>query len=220
LPHARPLSAILFDWDGTLLDSADATFRSYQLLFASFGIGFDRARFSETYSPDWYRTYAAVELARERWAEADRRWIELYAAEAPGLISGAAEAVVRLRAAGLATGLVTSGSRARVERDLKGLGAEHLFDVLVCSEDTSRKKPHPEPLWLALERLSVAPHGAACVGDSPEDIEMARSAGVFSVAVAGAFPNREALQAALPDILARDLAHAVDTLIAHGTIGP
>jgi pyrophosphatase PpaX len=147
-------------------------------------------------------------------AEADRRWIELYAAEAPGLVSGAAEAVARLRAAGLATGLVTSGSRARVERDLRGLGAEHLFDALVCSEDTSRKKPYPEPLWLALERLSVAPHEAACVGDSPEDIEMARSAGVFSVAVAGAFPNREALKAVSADFCAATLGEAVERLAA------
>jgi pyrophosphatase PpaX len=208
------LSAVFFDWDGTLLDSAEATFRSYRQLFALFHIDFDRARFEQTYSPDWYRTYAAVELPQARWKEADERWIELYASEAPGLIAGAADALARLRAAGLSTGLVTSGSRARVERDLAKHGAAHLFDVLVCSEDALKKKPDPEPLRLALERLCVAPQEAACVGDSPEDVLMARSAGVFSVAIAGAFPNREALRKASADLWAESLSQAAAHLAA------
>ncbi|HEY6929112.1 MAG TPA: HAD family hydrolase [Thermoanaerobaculia bacterium] len=211
---SRHLTAVLFDWDGTLLDSADATFRSYQKLFGSFGIGFDRSRFAETYSPDWYRTYEAVALAREHWSTADSRWLDLYAAEAPDLIAGAAEAIERLRSAGLSTGLVTSGSRGRIERDLAKLGVARLFDVLVCSEDAPRKKPHPDPLRLALERLSVPSHEAACVGDSPEDVEMARAAGVFSVAIAGAFPNHEALKKSAADLFASTLAEAVGHLSA------
>ena len=151
------LQAVLFDWDGTLLDSAEATFRTYQTLFASFGIAFDRARFRDTYCPDWYRTYAALELPRNLWEQADARWIELYGREIPALVAGAAESVARLRSAGLATGLVTSGSRGRVARDLEQLKAAHLFDVLVCCEDAARKKPHPDPLEAALERLSVEP---------------------------------------------------------------
>ena len=213
-PQSRKLSAVLFDWDGTLLDSADATFRSYQKLFGSFGIGFDRARFAETYSPDWYRTYEAVELPKHRWPEADSLWIALYAVEEPGLIAGALEAVRRLRAAGLSTGLVTSGSRGRIERDLAKLGVAPLFDVLVCSEDAPRKKPHPDPLRLALERLSVSSHEAACVGDSPEDVQMARAAGVFSVAIAGAFPNHEALRRSSADLWASTLDEAAQHLAA------
>jgi HAD superfamily hydrolase (TIGR01549 family) len=214
LPRSCRLAAVLFDWDGTLLDSADATFRSYQKLFGSFGIGFDRARFAETYSPDWYRTYEAVALPQERWREADSRWIELYAAEEPRLISDAVQAVERLRSAGLSTGLVTSGSRGRVELDLEKLGVAALFDVLVCSEDAPRKKPHPDPLRLALDRLSLESREAACVGDSPEDIEMARSAGVFSVAIAGAFPNHEALRKSPADLFASTLAEAAGHLSA------
>ena len=210
----RRLRAVLFDWDGTLLDSAEATFRSYQRLFGSFGIDFDRERFAETYSPDWYRTYTAVALSREHWPVADARWLELYAAEEPVWIAGAAEAVALVRAAGLSTGLVTSGSRLRVERDLAKLSAAALFDVLVCSEDAAHKKPHPDPLKRALERLAIGPGEAACVGDSPEDIEMARAAGVFSVAIAGAFPNREALEASAADFQTATLDAAARHLIS------
>ena len=211
---SRRLRAVLFDWDGTLLDSAEATFRSYQKLFGSFGIEFDRARFAATYSPDWYRTYAAVALSREHWPAADARWLELYAAEEPSLISGAADAVTLVRAAGLSTGLVTSGSRARIERDLSKLSAATLFDVLVCSEDAAHKKPHPDPLNRALARLGVSPEHAACIGDSPEDVEMSRAAGVFSVAIAGAFPNHEALKASGADFQTATLAAATRHLIA------
>jgi len=211
---SRRLRAVLSDWDGTLLDSAEATFRSYQKLFGSFGIAFDRARFAETYSPDWYRTYAAVALAREHWTAADSRWLELYAAEEPSLISGAVEAVALVRGAGLAIGLVTSGSRKRVESDLGKLGAASLFDVLVCSEDAAHKKPHPDPLNRALARLGIGPEHAACVGDSPEDIQMARAAGVFSVAIAGAFPNREALKASAADLSTTTLDAAARHLVS------
>ncbi len=59
----------------------------------------------------------------------------------------------------------------------------------------------------------MAAREAAYVGDSPEDVEMARSAGVFSVGIAGGFPNRKALAAASPDLWAPDLAAAADSLL-------
>jgi phosphoglycolate phosphatase len=69
----------------------------------------------------------------------------------------------------------------------------------------AQKKPHPEGLVRCLESLGVEPGHAAYVGDSPEDIEMARAAGVRSVAIPGAYPNREALLAAKPDVILRSL---------------
>lgn len=111
LPQVR---AVLFDWDGTIVDSAEASFRCYERLFRSFDIAYDRGEFQRTYSPDWYRTYALLGLARERWSEADAMWLELYAGEKCALLAGAAEAVRSLREAGIPCGIVTSGSRGRV----------------------------------------------------------------------------------------------------------
>jgi HAD superfamily hydrolase (TIGR01549 family) len=210
----RPgLRAVLFDWDGTLLNSAESSFRVYVRLFTSFGLAFDRAHFEQTYSPNWYRTYSAVGLPESRWAEADDTWVRFYAEEETPLMSGALEALTRLREAGLLVGLVTSGGRERVARDLASLDVHAFFRTVVCSEDAARKKPHPEALLLALERLVVAPPEAAYVGDSPEDVEMARAAGVYSVGVPGGFPNRAALEAAAPDLFASDVTTAVGTLL-------
>jgi HAD superfamily hydrolase (TIGR01549 family) len=208
------LRAVLFDWDGTLVDSAEASFRAYVQLFAAYGIEFDRSRFAATYSPDWYRTYEAVGLANERWREADARWIELYGAQGVRLLPGAASGLARLRAAGLVLGLVTSGSRPRIERDLASFALDTAFEAVVCCEDVSARKPDPEPLVRALAGLAVHPYSAAYVGDSPEDVVMSRSAGVYVVGLEGGFPNVEALRAAAPDLLARDLSEAIDRLLS------
>ena len=209
----RP-AAVLFDWDGTLVDSAEASYRCYVRLFDSYGIGFDRARFESTYSPNWQRTYEAVGLARELWPEADRRWLEHYDGERTRLVPGAREALAQLEAAGVAQGVVTSGDRSRVSRELVDLEVDAYFKTVVYGGDTPRRKPHPEALLLALARMAVTPERAAYVGDSPEDVEMARAAGVRAVGVPGGFPNREALAASRPDVLAKDVTSAIDLLLA------
>jgi HAD superfamily hydrolase (TIGR01509 family) len=210
----RPLAAVLFDWDGTLADSAEASFRCYVDLFASYNLPFDRDTFQRTYSPNWHRTYEAIGLPRESWDEADGRWLARYCAEAIQLLPGAREALTRLRAAGLRRGLVTSGDGVRVGRELQSLDVAPFFEAVVCAEDIQHRKPHPEGLLLALDRLGVPPGAAAYVGDSPEDVEMARAAGVFAVGIPGSFPNRAALAAARPDLLAPSLEAAVQGLAA------
>jgi HAD superfamily hydrolase (TIGR01509 family) len=212
---ARPkaLRAVLFDWDGTLANTAEASYRCYEKLFGSYGIAFDRDAFRRTYSPNWHLTYSALGLAEERWPEADARWLTHYRDEVVLLVDGAREALARVRGAGLAAGLVTSGDRVRVARELAGLEVASLFAVVVCAEDTVRRKPHPEALLTALDRMTVKPQDAAYVGDSPEDVEMARAAGVFAVGIPGGFPNRETLAASRPDRMAETVAQAVDELI-------
>ena len=211
--RAPRLQAVLFDWDGTLVNTAEASYRCYEKLFGSYGIAFDRDAFRRTYSPNWHLTYSALGLAEERWAEADARWLEHYGEEEVALIEGAPDALRRVRGAGLRAGLVTSGDRLRVSRELAGLGVAALFDVLVCAEDTVRRKPHPEALLLALERMRLSPGEAVYVGDSPEDVQMAQAAGVTAVGVPGGFPNRESLAAARPDVLEASLARALDRVL-------
>ena len=208
----RP-QAVLFDWDGTLVNTAEASYRCYEKLFGSYGIAFDRDAFRRTYSPNWHLTYSALGLDQERWAEADARWLGHYCEEEVVLIEGAREALRRVREAGVRAGLVTSGDRVRVSRELADLGVAALFEVLVCAEDTVQRKPHPEALLLALERMRVPPGEAVYIGDSPEDVQMAQAAGVRAVGIPGGFPNREALAAARPDLLEATLAGALDRLL-------
>ncbi|HVS31765.1 MAG TPA: HAD family hydrolase [Thermoanaerobaculia bacterium] len=205
--------AVLFDWDGTLVDTADASYRCYVRMFADLGISFDRSHYAETYSPNWHHTYRCMSLPEEKWSEADAAWLRYFAEETPALISGAREALDVVAQRGFRRGIVTSATRARMARELVLLDLAHHFEHVVCGDDGPRRKPDPEALEVCLQRMGIEPAGAMYIGDSPEDIAMARAAGVFAVAVPGSYPNAAALSAAGPDLLARDLADALARLI-------
>jgi phosphoglycolate phosphatase len=213
IPDRSLVDAVLFDWDGTLVNSAEVSFRCFESVFRGYGIAFDRAAYAATYSPNWHRTYTAVGLPEDRWSEADSRWVASYLRETIPLMEGARDAVGRLVQAGLTVALVTSGDRVRVEKELAAHGLDRVFGVVVCGPDTANKKPHPEALLLALGTLGVPPGRAVYVGDSPEDVEMARNAGAWSIGVPGGFPNAAALERAKPDLFAERLSDAVDALI-------
>jgi len=208
----RPPRAVLFDWDGTLLDSAEATYRGYARLFGSYALPFDRASFARTYCPDWYRTYEAIGLPRAQWEEADRRWLDMYAESPADLLPGAREGLSRLARAGVPLGLVTSGQRERVAADLARLDLASVFTSVVCGSDLPERKPDPAPLRRALDEMRLAAGETAYVGDSPDDVHMARAAGAFAVAVPGGYPNRPALLASEPDLFTETLREALDRL--------
>ena len=172
------MDAVLYDWDGTLVDSAEQSFRCYEELFAGYGIRFDRDAYAATYSPNWHRTYVAVGLPEDRWTEADARWVERYGRDAIPLVAGARG---RPRAAPPPPASPRAWSPAATARGWSAscarTGLAERFAAVVCGSDPVRKKPDPEALLLALERMGVAPARAAYVGDSPEDVEMAKRAG-------------------------------------------
>lgn len=214
------LAAVLFDWDGTLVDSAEVSYRCFLRLFESYGLRFDREAFARTYSPNWILTYRAMGLPEPDWPEADARWVAYYQEERSSLLPGASEALTLLAERGKGRGLVTSGDRERVQGELQRFGLDGLFAAILCGQDVRNRKPHPEGLLLALDRMGVAPGEAAYVGDSPEDVEMARAAGVFSVGVPGAFPNRDALVASKPDLLAASIMEAVQAALGTAWLRP
>ena len=209
MTRSRNLRAVLFDWDGTLADTAQASFRSYVKMFADFGLQFDEEAYARTYSPNWHHTYRLMGLSENQWGDADVRWLRYFADETIHLIDGAREALDLLDRRRILRGIVTSGSRDRIVRELEHHNVGQHFVHVVCGTDVREKKPHPEALHLCLDTIGISPDETAYVGDSPEDVEMARAAGVVSVAIRGAYPNIDALLASRPDYLANSLADAV-----------
>jgi HAD superfamily hydrolase (TIGR01509 family) len=201
----RDVRAILFDWDGTLLNSVEGHTAAFLSMFRTFGIHWTLADLERHYSPDWYRVYRAAKLPRANWKRADRVWRTFYARHKSELMPGARAALESL-AARFTVGLVTSGDRARVRRELLRFGFAQLFRVRIYAESTERRKPHPDPLELALRRLRIEPGSAVYVGDSPEDILMAQRAGVRSVAVLGPFPTHAQLRASRASALIKRIS--------------
>jgi HAD superfamily hydrolase (TIGR01549 family) len=196
----KSLQGVLFDWDGTLIDSYSADSSAYLAMFREMGIPWGLEDLARHYSPDWYRVYRAAKLPRAQWDDADRAWRAQYAKHSPQLIAGARQVLVQLgRAHHL--GLVTSGDRDRVTRQLREFRLTRVFAARVCSGDTAQRKPHPAPLRLALRQLCLKPSVCVYVGDSPEDLQMAKNAGVRAIAVLGQFPTEKRLRAARPDFL-------------------
>jgi HAD superfamily hydrolase (TIGR01509 family) len=210
-PKNKILRGVLFDWDGTLIDSYAADSSAYLAMFREMGIPWGLEQLARHYSPNWYRVYRAAKLPRARWDDADRAWRAQYAKHSPRLIAGARQVLVRLgRAHRL--GLVTSGDRDRVTQQLRAFRLTRLFGARVCSGDTPEKKPHPAPLRLALGQLRLEPSACVYVGDSPEDLQMAKSAGVRAIAVLGPFPTEKRLRAAKPEFLLESIRELPEVL--------
>ena len=194
------IEGVLFDWDGTLIDSYHADTSAYLAMFKEMGISWGIEELEKNYSPNWYQVYRAAGLPRRRWEDADRVWRAHYVKHRPRLIAGARRVLAKLGAA-LPLGLVTSGDRDRVTRQLREFRLTTLFAARVCSGDTLRKKPHPEPLRLALRWMKLDPSVCVYVGDAPQDVEMAQRAGVHAIGVLGPFPTEKRLRAARPEFL-------------------
>jgi len=207
----RIIEGVLFDWDGTLINSYQADTSAYLAMFREMGIAWGLADLMKNYSPNWYQVYRAARLPRKRWEDADRLWRAHYAKHRPKLIAGARQVLASLHDAHC-LGLVTSGDRDRVARQLREFRLTALFAARVCSGDTLRKKPHPEPLRLALRQMELHPSACVYVGDAPQDVEMARRAGVRAIGVLGPFPTEERLRAACPEFLIGSIEELPDVV--------
>jgi pyrophosphatase PpaX len=216
VPSAKKsaIKGVLFDWDGTLLDSFQADSSAYTAMFREMGIAWGIEELSQHYSPNWYDVYRAAGLAEHHWDAADLSWRKNYAAHRPELIAGVREILLSVSQR-YQLGLVTSGDRDRVHRQLHEFQLFEAFRAKVCSGDTEHKKPHPEPLLFALHCIGLKAADCVYVGDSPEDVQMAKSAGVRVVGVLGPFPTERRLRAAEPHLLLSSLSElpaALETL--------
>jgi HAD superfamily hydrolase (TIGR01509 family) len=203
--NTRDILAVLFDWDGTLIDSWSADANAYLAMFGIFGIPWGMAEFERHYSPNWHRIYRAAAIPRHRWPEADAHWLRAYRKYQIHLLPGARRILETLRGQ-YKLGLVTSGHRDRVQPQLRLHKVTSFFAARVFCEDAARRKPDPAALRVVMACLRVDAAACVYVGDSPEDIEMAHRAGMRAVAVLGPSPTRRTVAAALPDGLLWSLA--------------
>ncbi len=194
------LEHVLFDWDGTLLDSFEADANAYKYMFEALGMSWSMAELKRHYSPNWHRVYRAARIPRAKWEEADRLWRLFYQKQLPKMQPGA-RTVLRTLDRRFKLALVSSGSRTRVRKQLREHNVSSMFLTKICSEDAPKRKPHPAPLRMALENLCALPQTSVYIGDAPEDIEMAHRAGMRAIGVLGGSPVPERLRAALPDAL-------------------
>ena len=196
---------ILFDLDGTLIDSIELILASHrhatlEVLGASppdevlrQGIGVPLLTQMRTL--DEPRADALVSAYRAFNHRMHDELLRPY----EGLI----ELCERLRDEGATLGVVTSKSLPVVEMAFARLAFAPLLDVVVSSDQTEHHKPRPEPILEALRRLGRDASGACYVGDSPFDLQAAHAAGVDGIGVTWGASSAEALRAEHPVAIAR-----------------
>lgn len=204
------ISTVLFDWDGTIVDSAHLGLAAYKQAFAEMNIDFCEQTYEANYSPNWHAVYEALGLPADQWDHADSLWRSHYDQQLPELLEGAANTLHTLRERGYRLGVVTSGNHDRVLRELAHFGLTDIFETLVCHEHITQRKPHPEGLQIALRNLSAKPEEAAYVGDAPEDIQMGKGSGVLTVAVLSNYPCGKRLLSSGPDIYLEQISRLPD----------
>ena len=197
------IRTVLFDLDGTLIDSVRLILDSYHHTLATHGLPprSDDEWLAGVGTPltvqfaDWRDDPATLQALIATYREYNLKHHDRMVTVYPGVV----EAVRALKEDGIATGLVTSKNRAGALRGLTLVQLEALMDVLVCADEVENPKPHPEPVEKAVRLLSADPRATVYVGDSVHDMLSGRAAGVRTAAVLWGPFGRAHLEGAQPD---------------------
>lgn len=208
-PRLTALEAVLFDLDGTVVDTIPHILASFRHATADvFGralpdaelmhhVGVPLARQMRYFTDD--------EAVAERLLSSYREFNHRTHDEMARLYPNTRTALDALRSAGLPMAIVTSKSRNMALRAIELFDLSAYFPVVVSADDTTSHKPDPLPVLQGMALLGVDPAHAVYVGDSPADIESGRAAGAATVGATWGVASRERLEAAGPDAIIDDI---------------
>lgn len=190
------IKAVLFDVDGTLVDSNDLHVLAWEEAFRAEGFAFDRQVIHDqigkgadnlvpTLIPNADKTIA------ERLGKAHGQVFKDKFLESARPFAGAHALLVRVHQAGQKIVWASSAAQNEIEHYLKLLDARELVSATTCTDDVGRSKPAPDIFETALKKVSpIQPEEAIAVGDTPYDVEAARRCGIATVALrSGGFPD-------------------------------
>jgi len=190
---AKRFELLVFDWDGTLLDSAGAIVAVIQAACRDLALpepSDERARHVIGLGLGEALRHAVPDLPEQRYPQMVDRYRHHYLSRDHELrlFDGAAELVAELADAGFALAVATGKSRAGLDRALQTSGLGVYFQASRCADECF-SKPHPQMLEELMQEFAVAPERTLMIGDTTHDLQMALNAGVASLGVAyGAHP--------------------------------
>ncbi|GMQ87831.1 MAG: HAD-IA family hydrolase [Gammaproteobacteria bacterium] len=213
---------IIFDWDGTLMDSET------QIVHAMSGAIDDMEL--EKRTVDQCRNIIGLGLKEAvdalypgRDAAFQQQFVEHYRhhwfsiAHTSELFPGAGETLRLLKESGFLLAVATGKGRAGLDKVLLNTGLENVFSATRCADET-QSKPHPQMLSEILQELDTEPHQALMVGDTEYDLLMAINAGINSVAVSYGVHERERLMQHQPLVCLDNISELVDWLAEEGLV--
>ena len=222
--HALTVDAVIFDLDGTLIDSVPIYYELIDVIFKRLGIPpVDRRGLLEAMQDGEFEWEIVLpESMKPCKAQVVKNAQKLIGDIAPSMfrrqvkmIPGAVRALKDIAAEGLRLALATSTLRDHMAvklAPLKKAGVDNLFEAIITADDVRNKKPHAEPLLKCSSMLGLAPGQCAYVGDTRVDIRAGRAAGMQAVGVLTGFDDYEALKNERPNIIINSIADLKGTL--------
>ncbi len=199
--------AVLFDLDGTLVDSVEDIAASANDVRAHMGLPPLLSQTIQTYIGDGVQALLEQVLRTQEISIVDQAitlWTSHYlkhCLDHTGLYPGIKEMLQGLCVSQIPMGVVTNKPTKPSEVILKGLGILNLFQVVIGGDKTSKRKPDPEPLQFAMECMKIHSEHVLVIGDSPNDVLGAKNANLISCGVLWGIGPQKALRAAQPNYL-------------------
>lgn len=187
------IQALLFDFDGLILDTETPEFQTWQSIYREHGFELPHDEWGKIIGGNGLSDFDAAEhLSRLAQGQLDSLSLRARHSEeslaivhSQAVLPGVLETIHEAKRLGLKLAIASSSPHSWVDTHAKRLGIFDYFDVIVCADDVGvgRVKPNPDLFLLALNQLQVAKEAAIIFEDSPNGVKAAKSAGVFTVAV-------------------------------------
>ncbi len=199
--------AVLFDFDGTVINTNELIIESYKYAFHKVlkrEVSMEEilSLFGRPLILSFKEKYGE---AGEALGAAFREYNESRHDEVVKAFPNALSGIDMIKKAGFKTGIVTSKRRKMLLRGLEVIGLSGVFDVLIANEDTAEHKPSPEPILAACQRLGVIPQNAIYVGDSVFDMLCGKNAGCLTCGVSYTLTEQKKLYDAGMDYFTDDI---------------
>ncbi len=202
---------ILFDLDGTIMDSNGIILRSWQYTFRTL-LGHEGdekeivATYGEPLKETMRRFFGGSDEDVLRNVDIYRSYQKNHKDGQMEMFSGIYDMLASAKDAGYRMAVVTSRLKLSAIEAIKGFGIEDFFEYILTGDDVKKHKPDPEPILITLKNMGAEPNQAVMIGDTRMDILCARNAGVIPILVdwSAALPTNEAKDNYIPDYILKN----------------
>jgi len=218
------VAAVIFDLDGTLIDSIDIYFTIVENALKRLNLpAVSRNQILAAAESEEFKWELVLpqdvldrktEIIDEAWAVINEIAPQMFADNLE-LIQGAERIVENLSSSGLKIGLVTSTQRQYLEtkmQPLKNAGVDTLFEAIITSDDVEKRKPAPDPLVTCAQQLDMKPGNCVYVGDTTTDIKAGKAAGMRTIGVLTGFDEYETLEKESPDAIVENVRYLLEVI--------
>lgn len=207
----KEINALLFDFDGTLLDTNELIIQTFMAVLGEHFPGrYEREDILHFIGPSLEQTFESIDAERAveliaQYRATNKQMHDELVTE----YDGVAETLRLLKARGVKMAIVSTKRSANIRHGLKLMGIEEVFEHVISLDEVKNPKPDPEPILLALEKLGASKEEALMIGDNYHDIEGGKNAGVRTAGVVWSIKGEAFLASYEPDYM---LQHISDLL--------